>query len=71
MADQSNPIQSALVKQPELLTLTGLSRSTLYELVARGEFPKPIKQGGGRINYWPRAAVEKYINELVGTAEAA
>ena len=31
---------------------TGLPRSTIYELVSQGKFPKPIKLGGPRSVAW-------------------
>ena len=31
-----------LIRRREVEQLTGLTRSTLYELVAKGKFPKPV-----------------------------
>ncbi|MER9374264.1 AlpA family transcriptional regulator [Mesorhizobium sp. M0491] len=33
------------VRRPEVLTRTGLSVSTLYELIKAGRFPRPLKIG--------------------------
>ena len=32
-------------RRPEVEALTGLSRSTIYELMDRGEFPRPVLIG--------------------------
>ncbi|WP_111559711.1 MULTISPECIES: AlpA family transcriptional regulator [Paracoccus] len=32
-----------ILRRPEVERLTGLSRSTIYRLMADGEFPKPVK----------------------------
>lgn len=32
-----------VLRLPEVLTLTGLKRSAVYESMARGDFPRPIK----------------------------
>ena len=34
-----------LLRFSEVLTLTGLSRSSLYRLLAAGEFPEPVRVG--------------------------
>lgn len=31
-----------LLRRPEVQHLTGLSKSTLYEMIAAGRFPKPL-----------------------------
>jgi prophage regulatory protein len=30
---------------PEILRMTGLSTSTIYEMMARGDFPRPLRLG--------------------------
>jgi prophage regulatory protein len=35
-----------LLRLPEVLHLTGLSRSTIYLMAQRGTFPKPVKITG-------------------------
>lgn len=32
-----------ILRLPKVLEVTGLSRSTLYRKIERGEFPRPIK----------------------------
>ena len=39
---QTVPVQR-VERIPAVLSRTGLSRSSLYALVARGEFPRPVK----------------------------
>jgi|SRR6056297_2277147 len=34
-----------LLRRPEVEARTGLSRSTLYDWMKRGEFPQPVKLG--------------------------
>lgn len=34
-----------LARLPTVLQLTGLGRSTIYRLVARGSFPRPVRVG--------------------------
>ena len=42
--------------------ITGLSRSTIYLLMSRGEFPKPVKLTG-RAVAWPESAITKWLAE--------
>jgi prophage regulatory protein len=46
-----------------VIELTGLSRSTLYEKMARGEFPKPKKLGRRAVG-WLRSDIAEWFNGL-------
>lgn len=46
----------------DLPAVTGLSKSTLYEMMARGEFPKPIKLARRAVG-WRSDAVEQWLDE--------
>lgn len=49
-----------LLRLPEVLNLTGLSRTTLYRLAANGEFPEP-RRIAARAVAWPSSEVEQWI----------
>ena len=52
-----------LLRLPEVLSRTGIKASTtLYDMIRRGEFPKPVKVG--RMSYWPAEAVHRWIDAL-------
>ncbi|WP_309385622.1 helix-turn-helix transcriptional regulator [Cerasicoccus frondis] len=40
----------------------GISTRAVYRLVARGDFPKPVKVGGATRFYW--SDLEHYLNRL-------
>ena len=40
-----------LIRRPDVEARTGLSRSTLYEWMKRGDFPQPVKLGA-RLVAW-------------------
>ncbi len=42
--------------------ITGLSRSTLYALMSRGAFPKPIKLTGKAVA-WPESRIDAWLAE--------
>ena len=49
----TTPVQpSALYAQPDLLVRGRFSKSHLYNLIARGHFPKPVLRMGPRFTRW-------------------
>lgn len=51
-----------LVKKQTVLHLCAISKSTLYRLIAKGEFPSPVSLTGGRSVAWRMSEVEAWIN---------
>ena len=49
---------------PEVLQQTGLSRSTIYEMISRGEFPRQVKLGRRAVG-WNATDVEEWIHSKV------
>lgn len=52
-----------LLRRPEVEARTGLARSTLYDYVARGEFPQPVSIGP-RMVAWRESDVSDWILAL-------
>lgn len=50
------------LRRPAVQALTGLSRSTIYALMARGEFPKPVKLTA-RAVAWPEDVITQWLAE--------
>ena len=46
---------------------TGLSRSTIYQRISEGSFPKPILLGGNRAIGWPSSDIDIFINALIAS----
>lgn len=40
--------------------LTGLGRSSIYDLMARGDFPRPVKLTAKAVG-WPESTVVKWL----------
>lgn len=47
---------------------TGLSRSKIYDLITRDEFPRPIKIGARAVG-WVEADVVAWINSRIDAAK--
>lgn len=61
------PTEERLIRLPEVKHLTGLGRSQLYALAARGEFPSPLKLSE-RCSAWRESAVRQWIAERIAQA---
>ena len=55
-----------LLRLPNVMRLTGLARSTIYKLIAAGEFPAPRKLTR-RAVAWPASEVEQWVLARVRT----
>jgi len=59
-----------LLRRKQVEELTTLSRSTIYRLMDKGEFPKSKAILGGNIVIWVRKEIEDWIKDQVDTAVA-
>lgn len=60
-----------LIRLPEALKKTGLSRTRCYVLIAKGEFPQPVKIGGpqGRAIAFPETEIDAWIADRMADRE--
>lgn len=49
-----------VIRRHEVENKTGLSRSTIYAMMAEGDFPKPIKLGKRAVG-WREADIAKWL----------
>ena len=57
-----------LLRRKQVEELTSLSRSTIYRLMEKGQFPKSHNILGGNIVVWVRKEIEDWIQAQVATA---
>lgn len=57
----------ALFRRKDIESLTGLSRSTIYDLIKKGQFPKPIKLTTHAVA-WSSADVLAWVNVKLASA---
>lgn len=58
------PTQHRFIDLPQVLDVTSASRSHIYALVAKGEFPAPIKLGL-RSTRWLESEVQAWMEERI------
>lgn len=54
-----------ILRLPNVLKVTGLSRSSLNRRMAAGEFPPPVSLGSGRAVGWISDEVQQWLAEQV------
>jgi len=53
-----------VIRLPQVISTTGLARSTIYKKVANNEFPKPISIGVKSVG-WLESDVQKWIEQSI------
>lgn len=61
---QKNQREPAILRRPQVQQRTGLSRSTLYQYIKDGEFPKSIALGPRSVG-WLESDITDWITERV------
>lgn len=59
-----------ILRVPQVSGRVGLSRSMIYELVSRGDFPKPIKLGSRSVG-WLAEEIDTWISKRAELRQAA
>lgn len=49
-----------MIRRPEVEHLTGLSRSSIYALMNKGRFPKPVRISAKAVG-WPSTSIENWL----------
>ena len=52
--------EPAILRRPQVEQRTGLSRSTLYQYIKDGDFPKPVRLGLRAVG-WPESDISDWI----------
>lgn len=58
--DRTPPEPRRFLRLPDVKRRTGLSKSTLYDRIRAGTFPKPVPLGGS-LSAWVESEVEEWM----------
>lgn len=64
------PASPTLIRSDEVCRATGLSRSSLYRLIADGRFPRPVRLTATAVA-WPSDEVSAWIVSKIAQRDAA
>ena len=60
-AGDAQPV--SLLRLPEVMQRTGMRKSWIYEQIAQGAFPVPVRLGGGRFTAWASNEIDGWIRD--------
>ncbi len=63
-------MSKTISRLPEVVQNTGLSRSTIYLRMSKGDFPQSISLGGRAIG-WIQEEVNQWIEERISASRSA
>ena len=61
-------MNTKLIKLKDVIDITGLSRSFVYALAQKGDFPKPVKLSE-RSSAWVKSEVDDWIDARIATRD--
>lgn len=64
MNKQQKKPKNTFIRRPSVEHRTGLSTSSLYELIAKGQFPKPVSINTRSVG-WIESEVDAWIEERI------
>jgi prophage regulatory protein len=63
-------VDDPIIRPRQIRAATGLSKPTIYRMMEKGEFPRPMKLSAGAVG-WRQSTIEKWREErgLAGGGE--
>jgi prophage regulatory protein len=62
-------MSTKILRLPQIIALTGLSRSTVYNRVATGNFPTSISLGGRSVG-WVASEVDAWLHNQINASRS-
>jgi prophage regulatory protein len=59
-----------IFRRPDVEAIVGLGRSTIYDLMARGLFPRPVRLGDRAVG-WRESDIHKWLESRKTTGKVA
>lgn len=58
-----------IIRRKQVEKKTGYGRSKIYDLMSKGEFPKPVRLGSNAVG-WVEAEIDAWIEKLIAERDA-
>jgi len=62
-----SPTELSFIRLREVLMISGMSRTTIYESIKKGAFPSPVKLGG-RSSGWVKSEVLQWAQNCIDSS---
>ena len=56
---------NALLRLPDVVNRTGLSKRSIYRWISNGKFPPHIRLGNSRIVAWSEKDIASWVNQQI------
>jgi len=56
---------NALLRLPDVVNRTGLSKRSIYRWISNGKFPPQIRLGNSRIVAWSEKDIASWVNQQI------
>lgn len=63
-------MSNKIIRLPDVIDNTGISRSTIYSLMSKGDFPQSISLGERAVG-WLQEEVEQWIEQRISASRNA
>lgn len=60
----------AILRRPSVMAMTGLSCSTIYDMMAKGQFPRPVRIGVRAVG-WVESEIADWIESRIAASRKA
>lgn len=61
-------MKNRILRRPEVESCIGLSRAHIYQMIAKGDFPSPIKIGRRAVG-WIEADISAWLEQKIEAAK--
>ena len=62
--------QEELIRLAVVISMTGLSRSKIYDLISKNEFPKQVKLGNTKSVTWVKSEIYSWNAEQIARRDS-
>jgi len=69
MHNQNIALDDPMLRIPDVVLQVGLKKSTIYDLIKKGEFPQPIRLGG-RASGWLSSEIRDWKQRKIEESRA-
>ncbi len=63
-------MEQELIRLAVVISITGVSRSKIYELISKNQFPKQVKLGNTKSSAWVKSEIYQWNAEQIAKRDS-